>query len=131
LPINRLATICIFVYDQERAKEFYTRKLGMELHDDQPLSPGSTARWISVAPAGAQTDLILYLLDQNWEHYSQVIGKSQALTLDVTDMASVIKDLRNKGVSILQEPDVQPWGTFATIEDSEGNQLLLVEQPAR
>jgi catechol 2,3-dioxygenase-like lactoylglutathione lyase family enzyme len=27
--------------------------------------------------------------------------------------------------------DVQPWGTFATIEDSEGNHLLLVEQPNR
>jgi hypothetical protein len=32
-------------------------------------------------------------------------------------------------VRFVQEPEVQPWGTYATIEDSEGNTLLLVEQP--
>jgi hypothetical protein len=29
----------------------------------------------------------------------------------------------------VQEPDVQPWGTSATVEGSEGDQLLLVGQP--
>jgi predicted enzyme related to lactoylglutathione lyase len=33
------------------------------------------------------------------------------------------------GVTFVQEPDVQPWGTYATLEDSEGNHILLVEQP--
>jgi predicted enzyme related to lactoylglutathione lyase len=38
-------------------------------------------------------------------------------------------DLKSKGVVFIQEPDAQPWGTFAIIQDSEGNHLLLVEQP--
>jgi lactoylglutathione lyase len=128
--INHVGTVSVFVGDQERAKEFYTNVLGFELRADAPLFPGATARWIAVAPQGAQTEIILYLPDENWSHYRQVVGKSQAITLDVTDMATLHEELKAKGVVFVQEPDVQPWGTFAMIEDSEGNTLLLVEQPA-
>ena len=61
--------------------------------------------------------------------YTQVVGKSQAVTLDVTNMKDVIEGLRAKGVRIAVEPDVQPWGTNAAILDSEDNWILLVEQP--
>jgi len=128
--INHVGTVSVFVSDQERAKEFYTNILGFELRADAPLFPGATARWMAVAPQGTQTEIILYLPDENWSHYRQVVGKSQAITLDVTDMATVYKQLNAKDVVFVQEPDVQPWGTFAMIEDSEGNTLLLVEQPA-
>ncbi len=58
-----------------------------------------------------------------------MVGKSQALTFNVTDMAALHAGLKAKGVTFVQEPEVQPWGTFALIEDSEGNRLILVEQP--
>jgi lactoylglutathione lyase len=127
--INKVGTISLFVADQDRAKEFYTNTLGLELRTDAPLAPGSPNRWIAVAPKGAQTDIILYLPDENWEHYKQTVGQSQALTLDVTDMQALVQELKGKGVTFVSEPDVQPWGTFATIKDSEGNRILLVEQP--
>ena len=127
--IDRVGTISVFVGDQDRAKDFYTSVLGFELRTDAPLSPGSTARWVAVAPRGAETEVILYLPDENWEHYRQVVGKSQALTFNVTDMDALQADLKAKGVKFLQEPDRQPWGTYAMIQDSEGNSLLLVEQP--
>jgi lactoylglutathione lyase len=129
MPINPVGTVCVFVSDQDRAKAFYTQRLGFELRADQPLYPGAQARWISVVPAGAATEIILYLPDENWAHYRQVVGKSQALTLDVSGMADLVADLKAKGVTFVQEPEVQPWGTYATLEDSEGNQILLVEQP--
>jgi lactoylglutathione lyase len=127
--INKVGTVCIFVADQERAKDFYINKLGFELHTDQPLFPGAPNRWISVAPQGGQTEIILYLPDQNWEHYKPVVGKSQAVTLDVSDCKAVVEALRAKGVRIAVEPDPQPWGTNAIILDSEDNRILLVEQP--
>jgi predicted enzyme related to lactoylglutathione lyase len=127
--INYVGTVCIFVSDQARAKEFYTQKVGLELHTDAPLYPGATNRWISVMPKGGQTEIILYLVDENWEHYRQVVGKSQALTLDVSDMQTLYAELKARGVKFIQEPDVQPWGTYATIEDSEGNHILMVQQP--
>ena len=129
--INRVGTVSIYVSDQQRAKEFYTKKLGFELKTEAPLAPGSPNLWISVLPKGSETEIILYLPDENWEHYKQVVGKSQSLTLDVTDMDAVCADLKKKGVQFAQEPDKQPWGTYATIVDSEGNKILLVEQPAR
>lgn len=126
--INHVGTVSLFVADQDRAKAFYTDLLGFELRADAPLYPGAEARWIAVAPAGAQTEIILYLPDENWEHYKGVVGKSQALTLDVRDMAATHEMLKAKGVTFVQAPDVQPWGTFAIIQDSEGNHLILVEQ---
>src|SRR5258708_34757551 len=73
---------------------FYTGPLGFELRTDAPLYPGASARWVAVAPAGSQTNIILYLPDENWDHYRQVVGKSQALTLDVTDMNRTAADLK-------------------------------------
>ena len=127
--INGVGTVSIFVSDQQRAKAFYTDVLGFELRTDAELYPGAEARWIAVAPKGATTEIILYLPDENWRHYEQVVGKAQSITLDISDMATVHADLKAKGVAFTQEPDVQPWGTYATIQDSEGNQILLVEQP--
>ncbi len=127
--IDKIGTVCIFVSDQDRAKDFYTNVLGFELHSDEPIYPGAANRWLSVAPKGAATEVILYLPDENWQHYKQVVGQSQAVTFNVTDMDALYSDLQDKGVKFTQEPDKQPWGTFATIEDSEGNRLILVEQP--
>ncbi len=124
-----VSTVSLFVSDQERAKAFYTGKLGLQLRRDAPLYPGSSARWIAVAPEGAKTEIILYLPDENWAHYRQVVGKPQALTLEVVDLATAFQDLNARGVKFVQEPQREPWGTYATIEDSEGNQILLVEQP--
>lgn len=129
--INRVGTVSLYVSDQQRAKAFYTEKLGFELKTEAPLYPGASAMWIAVAPKGAATEVILYLPDENWEHYKGVVGKSQALTLDVSDMQAVVADLKAKGVEFASEPEAQPWGTFATIIDSEGNKILMVEQPKR
>ena len=127
--INRVGTVCLFVNDQQRAKAFYTEKMGFELKTEAPLYPGAANMWISVVPKGADTEIILYLPDENWQHYKQVVGQSQAITLDITDMDAVAADLKKKGVTFSSEPDKQPWGTYATIVDSEGNKILLVEQP--
>ena len=128
--IDRVGTVCVFVADQDRAKDFYTNVLGFELRADAPLYPGATARWVAVAPKGAATEVILYLPDENWEHYRQVVGQSQALSFNVTDMQALHADLKAKGVTFVQEPEKQPWGIYAIIRDSEGNRLILSEPPA-
>jgi lactoylglutathione lyase len=124
--IDAVATVCIFVNDQDKAKAFYTDNLGFELRQDSPMGE---SRWIAVAPRGARTEVILYKPDQNWEHYRQVMGKSQALTFNVTDITALHADLKAKGVRITQEPDPQPWGTSMMILDEDDNGLLMVESP--
>ena len=40
-------------------------------------------------------------------------------------MEKTYEELKDKGVKFIQEPDVQPWGAYAIIEDSEGNHLIV------
>ncbi|MDX1993647.1 MAG: glyoxalase superfamily protein [bacterium] len=127
--ITHVGTVSVFVENQDRAKAFYTSVLGFELHGDEPIFPGAQNRWLTVAPQGAKTEIILYLPDENWQHYQQVVGKLQALTLEVNGLVDYVNELKGKGVQFANEPEVQPWGTFATLIDSEGNRILLVEQP--
>jgi len=127
--IDRIGTVCIFVADQDRAKKFYIETLGFELRSDEPLFPGAPNRWLAVAPKGAVTEAILYLPDQNWQHYRQVVGQSQALTFEVSDMDNLYASLKARGVVFDLEPEHQPWGTQAILRDSEGNRLILREAP--
>ena len=126
--IKRVGTVSVFVSDQQRAKAFYTDKLGMELRLEAPLFPGSDLKWIEVAPAGAETVINLYKTDaayENWGHYAGTIGKSQAITIQASELEVLAEDLRSKGVIILQEPVAERWGNWMSIQDSEGNTLLI------
>lgn len=129
--ITMVGNVSIFVNDQQRARDFYVNKLGFELKRDAEFFPGSPNRWISVVPRDGQTEVVLYLPDEAWLHYQQVVGKSQAVTFMVDDVEATVADLRAKGVEISVEPNTLPWGKNAAILDSEGNWLLLVELPGQ
>ena len=125
--ITKVGTVCIFVNDQDAAKAFYTEKLGFEVRMDAPLGPDT--RWIAVAPKGAQTEVILYKPDENWQHYTQVVGKSQAVTFEVDDLNAFIAELQAKGVVVPMGIMDEAWGHHAFILDHEKNMLLLVQRP--
>jgi len=125
--ISRVGTVSIFVEDQDRAKAFYTEKLGMELKSDDELWPGADSRWLSVAPSGAETQIVLYKFDENWEHYRSTFGQSQSLTLQCEDIDETYRIYKERGVEFLGEPETQFWGRFVMMKDSEGNTLILVQ----
>ncbi len=125
--IGRVGTALIFVQDQDRAKAFYTEKLGMQLLADVLMDPATGSRWLSVLPPGGQTDIVLRKLDDSWAHYRAALGKTQALTLQCDDIDETYRLYRSRGVRFLGEPKTEPWGRFATLVDSEGNRLILVQ----
>ena len=125
--IKRVGTVSIFVEDQDRAKAFYTEKLGMELIADDELWPGADSRWLSVAPAGAETQIVLYKFDEHWEHYRSTFQQSQSLTLQCDDINETYRLYKERGVEFLGEPETQFWGTFVMMKDCEGNTLILVQ----
>ena len=127
--ITKVSTVSVFVNDQDAAKEFYTTKLGFEVRLDVPMGPDS--RWLAVVPPGAETEVILYKPDENWEHYRQVVGKSQALIFGVDDIDQTIADLEAKGVVVPMGIADAPWGRQAMILDQDQNMLLLVQRPAQ
>ena len=127
--ITAVGSVTIYVKDQERAKAFYTEKLGMAVITDAPMpaESGTDARWIALAPPGSVTEVVLYQAgDPFWEHYAATVGAVQAITLLADDLRATVEDLRAKGVKIVQAPEEQSWGSFAMIEDSEGNTLIIV-----
>ncbi len=125
--ISRVGTVSIFVEDQDRAKAFYTEKLGMECTADDELWPGADSRWLSVAPAGAETQIVLYKFDDNWEHYRSTFQQSQSLTLQCENIDETYRLYKDRGVEFLGEPETQFWGRFVMMKDSEGNTLILVQ----
>ena len=123
--ITTIATVSVFVEDQDRAKAFYTEKLGFQLIKDSEMFPGSGMRWITVAPEGCPTELTLFPMGGQWEHYREAMGKPQCFTLHCDDIMETYRELKEKGVEFLAEPQVQDWGSFAMLLDSEGNQIVL------
>ena len=127
--INRVGTVTIFVEDQDRAKAFYTEKLGMELRSDAELWPGADSRWLAVAPAGAETQIVLYKFDEHWEHYRSAPSSSRnRLTLECEDIDETYRIFKEAWGRILQgEPETQGWGRYVLLKDSEGNSLILAQ----
>ena len=123
--ITAIATVTVFVEDQDRAKAFYTDKLGFELIHDAAMFPGADIRWLTVAPKGCPTELTLFPMGGQWEHYREAMGKPQCFTLHCDDLMATYRELTAKGVQFLGEPQVQEWGSFAMLVDSEGNQIVL------
>lgn len=125
--IQRVSSVTIFVRDLDRACSFYTDVLGMEKRADALVGEAQT-RWITVAPPGSDTEIVLYVPDEAWVHFEATIGQPQPITLDVNDLDRVGETLRNRGVEFLQGPTRESWGAFAVIADSERNQIMLVQR---
>lgn len=111
------------VSDQDRAKAFYTDKLGCRVVAD--ASMGGDWRWIELGFEGADTALH-FVPRQNEEPSSDPV-----LVLVEDDVRGTVETLRAKGVEIVTEPEeaaYMPGVTVAEFRDSEGNRMVLSER---
>jgi uncharacterized glyoxalase superfamily protein PhnB len=118
--ITGIKLISINVDDQDRALEFYTRKLGFELLDDQPMGEGE--RWIEVAPPGRS---VIFALTKESGAQSK-IGKAVQIELKCDDIKSTYEQMKSRGINFTAELEAAPWGgEAAQFLDSEGNEYVL------
>jgi uncharacterized glyoxalase superfamily protein PhnB len=123
--LTRVGTITVQVSDQDQALAYYTEKLGFEVRQDIPMGPEQ--RWIEVAPAGAQTRVLLYKAtpDQpgadSYEAAQARVGTSTGMVLDVDDIVATFTQLRERGVTIVEEPSQQSYGWWGVVADQDGN----------
>ena len=110
-----IGVVTIFVSDQDRAKEFYTKKLGWEVVDDAPM--GDAGRWLTVRPPGAQT---YAALSTGFGEQPKVGGMS-GLIVEVDDVFTAAVQLKKSGVEFTEEPKNEFFGGWAMFKDSEGN----------
>jgi predicted enzyme related to lactoylglutathione lyase len=115
--ITQIKFASIAVDDQQRALDFYTRKLGFKVLTDQPFGEGM--RWIELKIPGADTRVVLF------SPPGAKPGGFQNIVFQTDDVQKTFEELKARGVAFTQEPKTEAWGTSATFRDSEGNDFLL------
>lgn len=117
--IKRIKFLGIPVRDQDRALQFYTEKLGFRVLTDQQFS--EKQRWIELSIPGAETGVVLFTPDGHEDRIGSFVNTSW----EVDDVEAAYKELKARDVEFAGPPAKQPWGTFAVMKDSEGNQIVL------
>jgi lactoylglutathione lyase len=120
-----IGIVTIYVNDQDRAKEFYTKKLGWKVQDDVPMGEGG-GRWLSVAPHGGQTAAVLAKDFGDWS--PEKVGRQTGIILEVEDLFDSCDEFTRRGVEFETQPSIESFGGWATVKDSEGN-ILGVHSP--
>ena len=134
--IQRMSHSCIFVLDQEQAKEFYVGKLGFDVKTDATMDGGF--RWLTVSPPG-QPDLELILMgtlpgmvldEKSSEAVRGLLrdGKLGAGVFGTADCRKTHEELSAKGVEFLKEPTDEFYGVEAIFKDDSGNWFSLTQQ---
>ena len=122
--ITRLNTQAIYVQDQDKALSFYRDAVGFEVRRDISMGAGG-ARWIEVAPKGAETCLVLYPKSamEDWDK------RTPSIVFACDDTLTTCEELSRNGVEFKKKPQNMGWGIFATFLDPDGNELGLIDSP--
>lgn len=59
------------------------------------------------------------------EEHRNRIGTFTGISFVADDVMATSKELKQKGVTFVQEPQKADWGTAAVIADPDGNQFVL------
>jgi predicted enzyme related to lactoylglutathione lyase len=117
--ITHVKFVSVPTRDQDRALEFWTQKVGFTLMTDQPFS--DSQRWIELNVRDSDTRFVLFTPEG---HEDRVGGFfNGALACD--DVEATWRQLSERGVEFESPPQKQPWGTFATFKDPDGNSFVL------
>ena len=120
--ITHVETVAVYIGDQQRALDFYTRQVGFELRKDIPFGPPEAdMRWIEVAPPGAETVLALFTPPG----FESRIGSMSGLVFLCDDIHATAAGMKDRGVAFIQEPMQIPSGWWAQFQDPDGNSFGL------
>lgn len=117
--LKRVKFVGIPVRDQEKALQFWTKKVGFQIGTDQPMGNGQ--RWIELKIPGAQTGLVLFTPPG----HENRIGTFQNMSFAVDDVEQTHRELTERGVEFTQAPKKESWGTLAIFKDPDGNSFAI------
>jgi predicted enzyme related to lactoylglutathione lyase len=122
--LDYVQNIAVLVHDQQRALTFYRDVLGFEVRNDQDFMPD--ARFITVAPPGAQTEFALWPVTMQGMEGRQP-GGFQGMSFKTSDIVELYKTLGQRGVNFTVPPQQVPWGWNAMFADPDGNVFNVVQ----
>ena len=119
----KIELVAIPVTDVDRAKAFYVDQVGF--HADHDYQVSETLRFVQLTPPGSACSIVM-----GTGVTEMTPGSQKGVQVVVADAEAVRAQLIAQGVAA-SEVDVQPWGSFVTFADPDGNTWALQEPPPR
>jgi catechol 2,3-dioxygenase-like lactoylglutathione lyase family enzyme len=127
----RIGLVTLVVAEYDEAIAFYRDRVGFELVEDTDLGEGR--RWVVVAPPGdaPRPATGVLLAKASGLHQLARIGDQTggrvALFLMTDDLAADHARMTAAGVTFVEEPRKEAYGTVAVFEDLYGTRWDLIE----
>ncbi len=119
----KLELVAVPVTDVDRAKAFYTEKIGFNADHDYQVR--EDLRFVQLTPPGSACSIVIGVGITDMPP-----GSQKGLQMVVADVKAIREELVKRGVNI-SEIDVQPWGSFAYFRDPDDNLWSLQQLPNR
>lgn len=123
-----IATIALVVADYDEAIAFYRDRVGFLVVQDIALGQGK--RWVLLAPPGGCGARLL-LARADGPEQEAVIGRQAGgrvmLFLETDDFAADHQRLLEAGITFLEAPRHEPYGSVAVFIDLYGNKWDLIQ----
>jgi catechol 2,3-dioxygenase-like lactoylglutathione lyase family enzyme len=119
----KIELVAIPVSDVDRAKAFYVDQVGFNADHDHQVS--DTLRFVQLTPPGSACSIVM-----GTGITEMAPGSQRGVQVVVADVAAARDSLIANGVHA-SDIDVQPWGSFVTFADLDGNTWALQQLPPR
>lgn len=130
MPSQSLFLVALVVDDYVRARNFYCDILGFDCLEDTPQPDGK--RWLVVKPKGGEGAALLLARADGADQVRAIgnqTGGRVGFFLKTDDFARDHAAYLAAGVTFLEPPRHEPYGTVAVFQDIFGNRWDLI-QPA-
>ena len=119
----KLELVAIPVSDVDRAKVFYTDKVGFDADHDHQVS--DEIRFVQLTPPGSACSIAI-----GKGVTDAPPGSVRGMQMVVSDVEAAHAELAGRGVDV---SDVQqfPWGSFVFFDDPDGNRWAVQQLPPR
>jgi catechol 2,3-dioxygenase-like lactoylglutathione lyase family enzyme len=118
----KIEVVFLGVTDVDRAKSFYVDQVGFHADHDQTVREG--LRFVQLTPPGSACSVSF-----GEGLTTMPPGAQQGVMMVVEDVAKAREGLVANGVEV-SEVDEQPWGSFVSFADPDGNSWTLQQLPA-
>jgi catechol 2,3-dioxygenase-like lactoylglutathione lyase family enzyme len=119
----KLELVLVPVTDVDRAKAFYTEKIGFHADFDQTVN--ENLRFVQLTPPGSACSIAIGKGITTMQP-----GSIEGLTMVISDAKAIREELVKRGADV-SEIDVQDWGHFVYFSDPDGNRWSLQQLPHR
>lgn len=117
----KLELVFVPVTDVDRAKMFYVEQIGFHVDHDHQVT--ESLRFVQLTPPGSACSIAIGTGITDMQP-----GAQRGLQIVVDDVEAARRQLVDRGVRA-GDVDVQPWGSFVTFSDPDGNTWSLQQLP--